>query len=432
MNSRSSLKDSLRTLWQVLSYGHYTVLACFGIMFLLYGGILNTFTVFLVPMVEDLGWDRKTLSYAMAVGAIGMGISAPIAGMLIDRMGAKRVMVAGAAMIGGGILVAGRISYPWQLYLAYSFVGIGLAAATVIPCSLVISRWFVSRRGMALGMMAMGTSVGGMFMTPVANWIIYNHGWRAAYTVSGIMILLIGVPIIAFLLKPEPLAAGFEPYVDANEPTEEGSSNWGLSVKEAFSTWAFWQIALVMLIIGVVTSALGAHYVPHLIALDHSPAKAARGWMLVLLVMTVAKFSFGPIADRWGARKATAGACVLVAVSIMIGTIATSNLYLIIFAALYGFGVGAPLAVNPILTSDALGMKNFGAIYGILTLISIFGAVVGPVWAGAVYDIKESYLSVLYIFAGLMALSGVIAYFISYATRENQRAVQAQTAGAVE
>ena len=432
MNSRRSFKDSLRALWQVLSYGHFVVPACFAVMFLLYGGILNTFTVFLVPMVEDLGWDRKTLSYAMAVGAIGMGLSAPIAGMLIDRVGAKRVMIAGAAMIGGGILVAGRISYPWQIYVAYSFVGSGLAAATVIPCSLVISKWFVSRRGMALGLMAMGTSVGGLCMTPVANWIIYNHGWRTAYTVSGTMILLIGLPVIAFLLKPDPSEAGYEPYVDRTLTEEDGSSSWGLGVKEAFSTWSFWQIAAVMLIIGVVTSALGAHCVPHLIALKHSPTKAANAWMLVLLVMTVAKFSFGPIADRWGAKKATAGACMLVAVSILIGTIATSNGYLIMFAALYGFGVGAPLAVNPILTSDALGMKNFGAIYGILTLISIVGAAIGPVWAGAVYDKELSYLSVLYIFAGLMALSAVIAYFVSYAARENQSAVQAQAADAVE
>jgi len=432
MISRATLKESLRALWQVLSYGKYTAVTCFGVMFLLYGGILNTFTVFLVPMVEDLGWDRKTLSYAMAVGAIGMGISAPIAGRLIDRIGAKRVMVTGAIMIGGGILVAGRITQPWQIYLAYAFVGSGLAGATVIPCSLIISKWFISRRGMAMGIMAMGTSVGGLCMTPVANWIIYNHGWRIAYVVSGFTVLLIGVPIIGFFLKPDPSAIGYEPYFDASLATQGGGSTWGKSVAESFSTLAFWQIALVMVIVGIVTSALGAHYVPHLIALKHSPTKSANAWMLVLFVMTIAKFSFGPISDRWGAKKAMAGACLLIAISIMIGSIATSTEYLILFAVLYGFGVGAPLAVNPILTSDALGMKNFGAIFGILNLLSIAGSVVGPVWAGAVYDSKESYVSVLYIFAALMVVSAVVAFFIRSVSRESRETLQPQMADAIE
>ncbi len=401
-------------------------------MFFLYGAILNTFTVFLSPMVEDLNWDTTTLSIAMAVGAGGMGLTAPIAGMLIDRIGARRIMIAGAAMIGGGILTAGRITHPWQLYILYAFIGIGLASATVIPCSLIISRWFVSRRGMAMGMMAMGTSVGGMVMTPLANWIIYNYSWRAAYTVSGIIILSIGLPIIVFFLKPDPTEAGYEPYVDPDLPVEEVVSSWGLSVKEALLTRVFWQIAAVMLIIGVVTSALGTHFVSHLLALKHSPTKAANAWVLVLFVMTGAKFAFGPIADRWGARKATAGACVVVAVSILIAISATTDSYLIMFAVLYGFGVGAPLAVNPILTSDALGMRSFGAIYGILTLISIIGSGIGPVWAATVYDSEKSYASVLYIFAALMALSGVIAFFVASMARRNSGSYQEQTADAIE
>jgi MFS family permease len=246
------------------------------------------------------------------------------------------------------------------------------------------------------------------------------------------MILSIGLPIIIFFLKPDPADAGFEPYVDPDLPVEDAGPSWGLSVKEALVTRRFWQIAAVMLIIGTVTSALGTHFVPHLLALEHSPTKAANTWLLVLFVMTGAKFAFGPIADRWGARKATAGACVVVAVSILIAIRATTDSYVIMFAVLYGFGVGAPLAVNPILTSDALGMRNFGAIYGILTLISIIGSGVGPVWAAKIFDNENSYVSVLYIFAVLMALSGVIAFFITSMARKNAGEVQGQTADMVE
>jgi len=123
MNSSRSFLDLLRTAKQVLTYGNGVVISCFAVMFLLYGSVLNTFTVFLKPIVEDLGWGRGTLSFAMAMGALGMGVSAPIAGKLIDRMGARPLMIAGSLMIGIGILVASRIMFPWQVYIIYAFIG---------------------------------------------------------------------------------------------------------------------------------------------------------------------------------------------------------------------------------------------------------------------------------------------------------------------
>ena len=159
---------------QKLFYGYYVAFACFAIMFLLYGCILNTFAIFLKPIAEAMNWSRGALSVAMMVGAFGMAVSAPIAGKLMDRIGAKPVMIAGCLMIGIGILTASRITQIWQIYILYTFVGCGLACGTIIPCSLIISNWFISRRGMAMGIMAMGTSTGGMVMSPIANWIILN------------------------------------------------------------------------------------------------------------------------------------------------------------------------------------------------------------------------------------------------------------------
>ncbi len=345
MNSSRSYLDLLRTAKQVLTYGNGVVISCFAVMFLLYGSVLNTFTVFLKPIVEDLGWGRGTLSFAMAMGALGMGVSAPIAGKLIDRMGARPLMIAGSLMIGIGILVASRIMFPWQVYIIYAFIGCGLACASVIPCSLIISNWFISRRGMAMGMMAMGTSIGGMCVTPIANWIIYNHSWRFAYVFSGLIILLLGVPLIVLRIRPHPSDAGFEPFVDPDLPVENADSSWGLSVKEAFSSLAFWQISAVMIIIGVVTSALGTHTAPQLMDLGHSPTAAAFSWVGVLLVMTIAKFSFGPIADRWGPKNAMSAASIVVAISILALAYAQPFSLVIVFIALYGFGVGAPMTV---------------------------------------------------------------------------------------
>jgi MFS family permease len=416
----------------VLFYGHGVVFACFTVMFLLYGSVLNTFTIFLNPIVDDLGWSRGALSVAMGVGAIGMALAAPIAGKLMDRIGAKPVMIAGTLMIGLGILGASRIMLPWQIYILYSLVGCGLACATVIPCSLIISNWFASRRGMAMGIMAMGTSTGGMLMSPFANWIILNYGWRAAYVFSGTVILVVGLPIIIFLLRARPSEAGLEPYVDSGLQADTVNDSWGLSVTEAFSASAFWQIAALMFVIGVVTSGLGAHIVPCLTDFGHSPTRSAYAWSVTLGVMTIAKFSFGPVADRWGPKNTMAGACGLMAISIVVLTFATPYKIAILFAALYGFGVGAPLTVNPLLVGEALGMKHFGALYGILNLISIVGAAIGPVALGIVFDKQGNYMSALYVFIALMACTGVIAFFISSASQRAGVARQGQPAGALD
>jgi MFS family permease len=402
-------------------------------MFLLYGAILNTFTVFVDPLVEALDTTRGQISIAMMVGAFGMGIAAPVAGILMDRIGVKRVMVAGTLMIGLGILIASRVTALWHMYVIYAFIGIGLAAATVIACSLIVSNWFVSHRGTAMGIMAMGTSTGGMVMTPVANWIIQNHGWRSAYVFSGTMILFVGLPLIVLMLRPRPSEAGMEPFVDPNLPAEDIDTSWGLTAKEAFSAKAFWQIAALMFIIGLVTSGLGIHVVPCVKDFGHSPDKSAFVWTITLFVMTISKFLFGPIADRWGEKQAMAFACGLMAASILFLSFATRYEVAVLFAVLYGFGVGAPLTVNPLLVGKALGVRHFGALYGILNLISILGAAFGPVVLGLViFDTLGTYLPGLYAFVALMALSAAVAYFVSYAARENQGSIQTQTADAVE
>ena len=116
-------------------YGFYIVAACFIILFMLWGMVLNTFPVFLKPIAEDMNWSRGALAIALLTGSIGAAQAAPTAGVLIDRVGARPVMVTGALTIGLGLLVGSRIAQLWQLYLIFALVGCGLMCATVIPCS---------------------------------------------------------------------------------------------------------------------------------------------------------------------------------------------------------------------------------------------------------------------------------------------------------
>jgi MFS family permease len=392
-----------------LFYGYVVVAACFVVLFFIWGMVLNTFPIFLKPIAENMGWGRGELAIALLMGSIGTAISAPIAGLLVDRIGARFVMAAGALVIGLGLLAGSRVTELWQLYLVFIAIGCGLMCASIIPCSLVVSNWFVSRRGAALSGAFVGTSAGGMVMSPVASWIILEHGWRTAFSLSGIVVIVVVIPVILLAIRTHPAEMGLEAYRDASAETAASGEIWGLGVKEAVSLRAFWQIAAVMLIIGVVTGGLGNHCVAYLTDLEHSPERAAFAWSLVMGVMILGKISIGPIADRWGAQKAAAGACALFAASVAILAFAQPYWVALVFATTYGFACGAPLVLNPLLTSGYLGMKHFGAIYGVLNAMGSVAGAVGPVGAGIYFDRQGTYLPVFLLFIAMMLIAVVVA-----------------------
>jgi MFS family permease len=394
-------------------YGYYIVAACFITLFATWGMVVNSFAVFFKPIETDMNWSRAIVSMAVFTRSIGTALSAPVAGRIIDRIGAKPVMLAGTLIMGVGLLLAGRVTQPWQYYTIFTIIGVGLMCATVIPCSLVISNWFVSRRGTALAAAFVGTSVGGAFMTPVANWIILKYGWRVAFGFNGLVLLVIVVPVIHFLIHARPSEIGLQPYHNPVSRQESATEDdWGIGVREALRLKAFWLIAAIMFIIGLVTNAVHTHGVRYLIDLGHSDTRAAYVWSVVMLVMMLGKLSFGPLADRWGAPSASALGFTFYTSSIVALLFGGPYSIAIIFACFYGFACGGPLTLNPLLTVNNLGIKNFGAIYGILTITASFGAAVGPVGAGAFFDRFGTYIPVFVLFAFLMAVGIVCSLLL--------------------
>jgi MFS family permease len=390
-------------------YGYVIVAACFVVLYMLWGMVLNTLPVFLKPIVEDMDWGRGAFMVALISGGLGIAVSAPIAGKMIDRIGARPVMAFGAILIGLGLIAGSRINHLWQLYTIFIFIGIGLMCSTVIPCSLLIGNWFVSRRGLAMSAAFVGTSFGGMIMSPIAEWIIRNYSWRTAFAFSGGSILIVVLPVVLLLIRTHPSEMGLEPFASGGSENDKGKDVWGVGVKEAFSIPAFWQIAVIMLIMGIVAGGVANHCVAYFDDVGHSSQRAARAWSLVMLVMVFGKFSFGPAADRFGSKNSMAVACLLFAIAIGLLPFARSYSIVMLFAVIWGFASGAPLVLNALLTSDYLGMKNFGAIYGILNIMANLGGSLGPAGAGFYFESKGTYLPVFYLFIVLMLVAGVVA-----------------------
>ncbi len=415
-----------------LFYGYYIVGACFVVLFLCWGMVLNTFPVFLKPITEDMGWTRGSLAVAQLTGMITSIILFPIAGKIIDRTGARAVMTVGALLIGLSLLAGSQITRLWHIYIMNAFVGAGLTCATLVPCSFIISNWYVSRRGTAMSIAFLGTAAGGMVMSPIATWLIVNYSWRVAFALAGIEILTIVIPITIFVVRTRPSDKGLEPYGAVKAGLGDKADVWGVSEKEAFTLPVFWFIAAIVLLVALVTAGVGFNCVAYLEDSGHSPGQASIAWGILMGAMMVGKLATGPIADYWGSRNTMAAVSVLFAVSLIILMFAQSYLVAMIFVVVYGLTLGGPLILNPLLTGDYLGMKHYGAIFGILNIMGTLGGGIGSIGAASYKDKYDTYLPVFCVFGVLMVVSAICSLCIRPIRRRPDLIDQAQSASPAE
>jgi predicted MFS family arabinose efflux permease len=268
----------------------------------------------------------------------------------------------------------------------------------------VISNWFEAKRGKALGIAMTGTGLGAMVMVPVTSWVVVNWDWRISFFSMGCVILLT-VPMTLLLIRTRPSDMGLLP--DGGLVTDDAPvSLGGLSVPEAFRTPAFWLIGSMMLLAGLVAMGIGVHLMPYLTDIGHPEATASLIISIISGLTVVGKISIGFVVDRWGLERTVVLAYGVIAIGIVLLTGAKALPMACVFAVVYGFAIGAPLLINPGLTAECMGLANFGAVFGVLTLLTTVGAAVGAVLTGVIYDHVGGYLPAFVLFVVLTAVAG--------------------------
>lgn len=387
-----------------LFYGWFIVAVCWVVNFVIFGISINTFTVYVKPIETDLGWSRGQISLAITLAALAMGVAAPFVGRLIDRVGARQVMAAGAATVGVGSLLLSRAQSLPAFYVIYIVAGVGQAGATIIPISLVISNWFNVKRGKALGFVMTGTGLGAMFMVPISTQIILRWDWRVCYFTMGCIILFM-VPLNLLFIRTRPSDMGLLPdggLVSETEPIVVE----GLSAREAVGTSAFKLIAAMMFLVGLVSMGIGVHLMAYLTDSGHTEATASYIIGIISGLTVFGKIGMGFLIDRWGLRRAVALTYIIIGAGVFLLMGAKDLAAARVFAVVYGLAIGAPLILNPALTAECLGLRNFGAVFGILTLVSTAGVAVGAVFTGVVFDKSGSYMPAFILFIILVAVAG--------------------------
>ncbi len=381
-----------RRAWRVVA-------SLFVTLFLVFGSGYNTAGVFFIPLLDQFGWSRAQLSLLQTTLAFAAGLVVLPVGWLLDRIEARVVIVTGALLTGAGFLLASRADGFRTMVLAHGLVGVGLGAATLLPVSLVVANWFGANRGLALGLAMVGTSAGGMVMTLVAQRAIEHGGWRGGYLTLAIPVFVVVIPLVLATVRsrPAPAVAGA---ADLALP--------GLEVADAFRSRSFWLVALAQFCYAFAASGTNLHAIPYFTGIGYSAARAALLMSLVLGIAGVGKPTMGWLADRLGARGALALNFVVCAAGMVTLLFAADALVVVGFVLIYGFTIGAPLNLVPLVMAESLGLRRFGSLAGLAGVFNILGGATGPLVAGRIFDRTGSYAPAFELFALALVLGAAL------------------------
>lgn len=371
-------------------YGYTVALAAFLIL-VITQGTLYTFGVFFKPLSAEFGWTRAMTSGAFSLSTMLKGLFYIFTGILNDKIGPRVVMTGCGFFLGLGYLLMSRVNSIWQLYLFFGFiVAIGMSGGFV-PMLSTVSRWFVKRRGLIIGVVAAGTGLGTLIVPWIANWLISSYDWRTSYTILGITALVI-IVLAAQFLRRDPSQVGLLPYGQGEGETgHSGQDIGGFSFGQAIRTRQFWMLLVATLSFGFCMYAIMVHIVPHATDLGISAVNAANIIAIIGGANVVGRIMMGGTGDRIGSKKAFALCFILMSFSLALLVVTRELWIFYLFGFAFGFAFGGMLALMALLVADLFGLLSHGVILGSAAFGIDIGGAVGPVLAGHIFDTTGSY-----------------------------------------
>lgn len=385
--------------------GWLIVGALFVTLVLVFGGGYDTVPVFIPALLRGFpNWSRAQVSLLPSVLALSAGISVLPVGWLVDRIEARIVIIAGALLAAGAFLLASAAHSLATMIGAYLILGVGISAGTVLPASLVLANWFTERRGLAMGIALSGSTVGGSLMTLVAGHLFQVAGWRTAYIMLGLPMMIVVVPLIALIVRSRP--PGMVPMTVA----ESAELLEGFETSEALRTRSFWMIVLANFFFALTAAGSLIHMAAYLEGVGYKVSAATLVVSLIFAFAALGKIVMGFAADRLTARVALVLCFLMQAAGLSIVFEAARVGIIAVFVLIYGISIAAPLMLLPLLTAESLGIKRYGILSGLGGLAQTFGAMVGPIISGRIFDITTSYTLAFELYIAGMIIAAAISY----------------------
>jgi sugar phosphate permease len=384
-------------------YG-WVVVAVTAVVVLVTAGVRSAPGAFLLSMTEEPGWSTSAVSFAAAAGLVVFGLSGPVSGWLMGRIGVRNVVLVSLVVTAGALIATSLVREIWQLALFFgllSGLGTGLVASVLGPT--VATRWFVKDRGLVTGILGASTSTGQLIFFPLLTALAVTVGWRAGALVLAVLALALVIPVLVWI-RDDPADIGERPLGAPDGDIRPTPAPERGIMRRAVRTGDFWFLAGTFFVCGATSNGLvGQHFIPH--AVDHGfTAVAASGALAVMGFFNfIGTIASGWLTDRWDPRKLLLGYYTFRGISLLFLPFVHDTMTIAAFAVLFGLDYIATVPPTVALVADRFGRRNVGIVYGWVFAAHMIGAAIAAWVAGVVRDTVGDY-AIAFIAAGWIAI----------------------------
>lgn len=377
-------------------YGWFIIALSF-LAYLAASAVRSAPSVLIHPLEAEFGWGRTAISSAASLNLLTYGFMAPVGGWLLDRYGARRVVIGSLVTIAAGVTGTVFVGKLWHFILLWGVVlGIATGVTPALSAS-VASRWFIARRGLALGILSNANATGQVIFLPILMALIVSHGWRSAMMlIVGTALLLL--PAIWLWLRDYPAEVGLEPYTNGTEVGQlvvgRGAARGFTlaSTTDAMKTPTFWLLSGSFFICGMTSNGLvGTHMIPHAIERGIPEVTAATAVGIMGVASFIGTTFAGWLCDRMDARKVLSAAYFFRAMSLFVLPYVTDAAGLFVFAVLYGLDWFATGPSTTAIIAKHFGQDRVGVLFGLVFVSHQIGSAIAALGAGWIYSYFGEY-----------------------------------------
>ena len=373
-------------------YG-WVIVICSSILLALgLGMYVSSNSLFVIPVSESLGFSRGQFTFYRTIVTLTGALLMPLYGRIIQKIGVKKVLLAGALMIGLVKIGFSFTSGLWHLFILSFVYGLFFNSLGFMSIGVLVNSWFNGKKGLAIGLAYAGSGLGGAILMPVLAYIIETAGWQWAYRFMGLFGILVMLPVIAIFVKNKPEDMGLKA-LESNESAKKTGpalvSN--ISFKEALGTSRFWLLFISFFLISFFAAPTNTHSAPYLSDLGYTTLFVSYVMALFMVFLTVGKIILGFAYDHFGTLAGNIILCIFVLgypIFALLSYLPPVPWVFAVFLGMAHCGVSIPI---PILISRHFGNRDFPAIFSFFGMISALAQAIAIPAMGAVYDLMGSY-----------------------------------------
>ncbi len=412
VNDASTLILSSNKLTQGIFYGWWVLGSCMVLQVLTSTFTVQAFGAFVAVMAEEFSWSKTSFSIAFAIQQAGGGFIGPLVGWFIQKFGTRLVIRVGLTIFAFALMSLSLVQNLFSFFIVVFVMAFGASNAGFLPLNNLTVQWFERRRSTALALMQVGVSVGGL-LVPLIAWALVAYGWRATAVASGMLVLIIGIPL-TFVIGNSPEDYGLEPDGVSKQEKAQQPVPASFTAKEALRTRAFWAISIGHSLALMVVFSVLVHLIVYLNEGLGFSLQLAATIVAVMTTFTITgQLLGGFLGDKFNKQAMAFCAMFGHATAMLCLAFGNTIFWVLAFAVINGLSWGVRGPIMQAMRADYFGRKAYAQIMGYSSVIVTVGIVIGPVLAGVMADTFGNYRAGFTVLAACAAIGSICFIFAS-------------------